>query len=405
MRILIGKKAFVLVASLLFSSILVILVLPYVARITTEYQLMTKIYSSTAALDLAEAAVERGLWEIAHNSCTFSGWATTFDGSNNQTSSTTANGVKTASNNVIGDYDVTAWISADGLTAVVTGVGYVPNRARPDATRRVKVSYARHNFGKAVIGLNGITMTGQAKTDSYNSALGPYASQTPGQQGDIASNGAITLSGQAKVNGDANPGAGYPFSGTPNVTGSYGTLQAPLTVDPIPTATVTAAATTNNNSNITVTTGGTTVPYTGGTNLSVSGSSVITLPGGTYYFTSVSVTGQAAINITGPSTVYVDGGSISVSGQGIVNNGQPRNLLLYSTGSSINLSGQSAFSGAIYAPAATVTLTGQDNLYGAIVCGTNVDSGQAKIHFDLDLMNVTPVFSSNRVSSWQEPKS
>jgi choice-of-anchor A domain-containing protein len=144
-------------------------------------------------------------------------------------------------------------------------------------------------------------------------------------------------------------------------------------------------------------------PFTG-TAISTSSEVTITLPGGTYYFTSISLSGQARINVTGPSTIYVDGGNVSISGQGIVNNGQPRNLLLYSTGASISLSGQAEFSGAIYAPTATVTLTGQENLYGSIICGSNIDSGQAKIHYDMDLMSVTPVFASGRVSSWQELK-
>jgi len=207
------------------------------------------------------------------------------------------------------------------------------------------------------------------------------------------------LSGNAYVNGNANPGPSYPFIGIPPVSGSYGTLQAPFTVDSIPASSLSSASATNNNSNIIY---DPKYPPLNGTNLLVSGQQSITLPGGTYYFTSMQVEGQATINITGPSTIYVDGGNINISGQGIVNNSQPKDLLLYSTGSTINLAGQAAFCGAIYAPTASVKLSGQENLYGAIVCGTDVDSGQAAIHFDLDLLNVVPVFSSNRVTSWQE---
>lgn len=394
-----NRRAFILITSLLFASILVIIALPYVSRITTEYMLMMKIYSNAAALNLAEAGVERGLWEINHNSSTFNGWSSATDANGNHTYGVSVNGFKTASNQTIGDYDVTAWVSADEMSGIVTGKGYVPNRTSPSSTRIVKVTCARQNFNKAVLSLNGITMSGQASTDSYDSSLGTYDSQTPTLQGDIATNGAISLSGQAYVGGDANPGASYPFTGVPNVEGSYGTLQAPIVIDPIPPSALDAARASNNNSGIIHELG---FEPVSGYALSVPASATITLPAGTYYFTSISVNGT--VNTSGSVVIYVDGGNIAIAGQGLFNDSQPRDLLIYSTGSSINIAGQADLSGAIYAPNATVTLTGQENVFGSIVCGSNIDSGQAKIHYDLDLMNVTPVFASNRVTSWQELK-
>jgi hypothetical protein len=391
-----GRKGFVLVTAILIISILIIILTPYIARVSTEYRLMSKIYNSTAALDLAEAGIERGIWEVKYNGSAFTGWTTTVAGDGSKTSTLNVNGFQTSSGRAIGDYTVVVWTSPDETSSTTTATGYVPNRNAIDEKRIIKVAFSRHNFSKAVVGLGNITMSGQAKTDSYNSTLGSYASQPHTENGDMITNGSINLSGQAYIHGDANPGPGHPFSGHPNVSGSYGTLAATFTVDPIPAETINAARDSNSNANI--------VPPITGTSLSVSGSDVVTLPGGTYYFTSISVSGQAGINVTGPSTIYVDGGNVSISGQGIVNNGVPKNLLLYSTGNNISLSGQAAFTGAIYAPSATVTLTGQENLYGSITCGTNVDSGQAAIHFDLDLMNVTPVFADNKVTSWQEIK-
>lgn len=154
---------------------------------------------------------------------------------------------------------------------------------------------------------------------------------------------------------------------------------------------------------------GKTTPYAGGNALSVSGQDTITLSGGTYYFTSVSTSGQGAISVTGPSTIYVDGNNINISGQGFVNTAQlPKDLLIYFTGSTINISGQAAFYGGIYAPSATVTLSGQENLYGSVICGSDVDSGQAAIHFDIDLLKSSPlsvgIVINKRISSWQETK-
>lgn len=394
------SKGFVLVSSLLFASILLLIILPYVSRVVTEYRLTTKIYNSTAALDIAEAGIERAIWEIRYNASGFSGWTHTVDSNGNDVYTISVNGFSTYSGQAIGDYTVDAAVAPDGMSSVVISAGYVPNRNSPDAYRKIKVEYSRHNFGKAVVGLSGIIMSGQASTDSYDSSLGSYDSQPHTAEGDIVTNGPISLSGNAYVNGDAHPGPDYPFSGTPPVSGSYGTLQAPFTVDPIPPSVVSAAQATNDNSNILLNG----EPYTGGTAISLTSDDVLTLPGGTYYFTSILVTSDAEIDVTGPSTIYVDGGNVNLAGKGIINAGQPRDLLLYSTGSSISLSGQSACVGAIYAPTSSVTLTGQENFYGSIICGSNMDSGQAKIHFDLDLLGVEPVFSSSRVDSWQEIK-
>lgn len=391
-----NRKGFAMITAMLVIGVLIIVAVPYIARVVSEYRLISKIYNSAAALDLAEAGVERGIWELRYNGGAFTGWTTNPDGSK----SVSVNSFQTASGKTIGDYDVTVEYSSSGGTATATG--YVPNRTSPDERRKVKAVFEQHNFkfGKAVLALGSITMSGQATTNSYDSNLGSYASQPHTNHGDIVTNGAINVSGQAYINGDAHPGPGHPFQGTPPVSGSYSTLQAPFTVDPIPQSTLDDAHTNNNNDNILLNG----QPWSGGYAFSGSGQQVFTFPGGTYYFTSMSTSGQAQINITGPSTIYVAGGNVSISGQGIVNNGRPRDLLLYSSGSSVSLSGQAAFTGAVYAPTASVTLSGQENVYGSIICGSNSDSGQAKIHFDLDLLNVSQVFDEGRVSSWQEIK-
>lgn len=409
-----NRRGFALVTALLIIAVLIVIVIACMARLFVEYRLASKFYDSTAAFNLAEAGIERALWEICYNNSSFSGasgWTTDIQG--NHIISPTI--FQTSAGTTIGYYDVTAGISADGMTATVTSTGYVPRTTSPSEQRTIKVTYVKHNFSKGILSLNSVTMSGQAKTDSYDSSLGLYNALLPngtrnkGQEGDVATNGVIGLSGQVYINGDANPGAGHPLPSSPPpsnyISGTYGTLQAPLTVDPIPTATINTVRTNNNNSNITITHNGHVTSYSGGTAISVSGQDTMTLPGGTYYFTSVSTSGQAAINVTGPSIIYVDGGNVSISGQGMVNstsNSQPKNLQLYSTGSTISLSGQSAFYGAIYAPTAAVTLTGQENFYGSLICGTDVDSGQSAVHFDVSLLGISPVFANNKLNSWQD---
>ena len=401
-----SRKGFVLVLSLLATSVLLAFVVPYVLRVVTDYGLTSKIYSSTAALDLAEAGAERALWEVGHNAAAFSGWNNSVDGLGNKTSTISASSFQTSMGNNMGDYDTTVFMPAAGTGATITSTGYAPRKSLPSGKRAitVTVNFANHNnFTRALSAVdpNGsITMSGQAYTNSYNSALGPYSLQPHTANGDIATNGAISLSGNAYINGNANPGADHPFSGMPPVSGSYGTLQAPIVVDSNPNSIMNDAKLTNSNSNIQKSSPTDPSPLNG-YNLSITNS--ITLPAGTYYFTSINVSGTAQINIAGSVKIYVDGGNVSMTGQGIVNNDSPKNLLIYSTGSTINMSGQSEFTGAVYAPLATVKLTGMADVYGSIVCGSSIDSGQAAIHFDMDLINVNSGFSTtSMVTSWQE---
>ena len=382
------RKGFVLISALLITSISVIILIPYVSGVLTDLRLTSIINNSTVALDLAEAGAERAIWEIGYNSKTTD--FTILLSSLSQ-----------------GEYEATV-IFPDSNSATIKSYGYVPDKALSKAKKIVVVTYSIHRaFGKAIAGVDSITMSGQASTDSYDSSLGEYNAMVDGvlnigQEGDIASNGAITLGSKVYINGDANPGADDPFSGTPPVSGSYGTLQVPLSVDPI--VLPEDISSVNDNELITITTEEGTTPYTGGPDVSLASTTVLTLPGGTFYFTSITLAGQSSINVTGASTVYIDGGAVDVdiTGQGIMNSGLPTNLIIYYTGTNIKLAGQASFSGAIYAPLATVTMSGQADIYGSIVCGSSIDSGQAAIHYDENLADVMPPFVVNKVTSWQE---
>jgi len=80
----------------------------------------------------------------------------------------------------------------------------------------------------------------------------------------------------------------------------------------------------------------------------------------------------------------------------------PKDLMIYSTGSTIKLTTQSHFFGAIYAPNADIILKTQGEIYGSISGKTILCGTQASLHFDRALLNMSPVFESSGVSSWQE---
>lgn len=406
-----GKEGFVLVTTLLIISIIIIITLAYVARVVTEYNLMSKMCHSSLVLDIAEGGIDQAVWQIAYNGCSFPGWTYGKDASNNQTWTLTNTAFTDTKGNIIGYYDAIVTLPASQSVYTINATAYTPTKARYDERKQIVVNYtSQFHFsnGIAAVGSgSSIKFSGQAYIDSYDSTLGPYAGQPHTNQGNIVANGNIILSSQADIYGNANPGPGgtVSTSGQANITGSTSPLSAPVNVAAISASTINTAKTTNNNSNITLTHSGNTGPYTGGYALSVSGQDTLTLPGGTYYFTSMSLSGQAKINVTGQTTIYVDGGNVSISGQGIVNNGAPSQLGIYSTGDNVSLSGQAAYSGTIYAPTAAVSLSGQQAVYGAIVAGSEIDSGQAAVHFDLALLNALTYVqppSNYRSITWQE---
>jgi len=340
-----NRNGFALVTALLLGSISILIAVPYVARVAGEYKLMAKMCNSTAALDLAEAGIEQGLWELiwnmkgTFNGGQFNGWTNGTD-TGVPTKTILVNSFQTSTGQSIGDYDVTVKFNAD-KTYIVEGKGYVPNRTICDGKRTVRVKYAPNSFKMAIQASGNtpgaITLGVQDKIDSYNSTNGTYAATHTNSHGDIETNGSIVFGTQAKVYGDASQGPNYPFSPKPsNVYGNAYTLQAPIAIDPIPQETldggiVTVAAAAaivkniNNNSDIPL--GDPKNPSATldeNKNLHVLGGKTIALPGGTsenpakYYFTSIATDTGAKINASGSGQfvqIYVNGGDLSLGTQ------------------------------------------------------------------------------------------
>ena len=116
-------------------------------------------------------------------------------------------------------------------------------------------------------------------------------------------------------------------------------------------------------------------------------------------------TGSSQITCLGKVTFYVDG-KVQSSGHGIWNEGNtPPNCLIYgtSTCTHVELTGDSAFYGAIYAPEAKVHVKGSNESYGAFIGKSIEAKGDVGFHYDEALGAVgggTP--SGYTVVHWQE---
>jgi len=234
------------------------------------------------------------------------------------------------------------------------------------------VSIAAAIGGYGLIGLNGISMSGNSSI-SYWSANGVTSAH-----GSIASNGDIKLSGSTSIAGDARPGPGHAVStsGGASVTGST----APLTKNlSFPPGSAGNYAASNDDINAS--------PYwhSDDNDFSLNGSAALTLPGGNYYFHDFSTGGQTTLTFTGPATIYVTG-NFNMSGQTVTAANLPRNLQIIDCGSgNLTISGGSALYADVYAPQSNITLSGSGDIYGSVL-GQSVNmSGTSGIHYDLSL--------------------
>lgn len=132
--------------------------------------------------------------------------------------------------------------------------------------------------------------------------------------------------------------------------------------------------------------------------LSISGQSKVLLDAGddanatqTYIFPSISMSGQAQLGVrgTGKVKVYIDGGDLSIGGNGLANlSMKPRNLEIKMVGDgNVSLHGGGNSGAAffkLYAPESDVTISGNMHLFGAVIgktIGFNGNSG-AGITYD-----------------------
>ena len=236
--------------------------------------------------------------------------------------------------------------------------------------------------GCAFVGLNGITMSGGSYTDSYDSSSASYTVATAGSQGTVCSNGAISLSGAPTVvNGNADVGPSGSISvGSSLITGSQITLPQNISEAAVNVGT---AATVNNNGAIPLTAKGNQALSSG--NFNLSGGDSVTLPAGTYYFSTAKMTGGSTLSVTGQTIIYVTG-NIDFSGGSVTNTtALAANLQIYDTGSKVVLTGNSQSYSTIYAPTADITRSGSSDFYGSMVGKSLTLSGGGGLHYDTAL--------------------
>ena len=89
-------------------------------------------------------------------------------------------------------------------------------------------------------------------------------------------------------------------------------------------------------------------------------------------------------------TIYA-GGTVNLSGAGVINGATSPNLTLYGlpTCTNITITASANFIGSVYAPEANVTISGASPFFGSCICRTASLAGSGVFHYDQALSGVT----------------
>lgn len=368
-----GERGVLLITSLLFTLMLAMAGGTMLMRALSETQASNRSRSQSVALHLAEAAVDRAALNLR----------TPTDLADDVTSGTLPTGSFTidapptsVATNI---WKITAHGTAGSDTANVEGVF----QFTPESI-----------FQWAMFGDERITVSGNATTDSYDSALGPYGGANTGDNGDVGTNastaGGVTVSGSIFVDGQVAVGPGV-SDPTTVVTG-----YDPSFITSTPK--VVSMGTPVSMPSVTVPPGLTCEDYT------INSNATTTLAPGTYCYRNLTLSGNSTLTSTGVVTIYLTG-SLTASGNstfGVVNDPTQVTLLMTSNADATidqgSVTGNSNFYGAIYGPDANFNITGNAEIFGSIIAQRVTMSGSAYIHYDESLVNNTTISTGGRTA-------
>jgi len=442
-----NEKAVALILSYMAIMVLTIMASGFLLRSSNESQTAVGYSKSMRSFWLAEAGLQKALWELNVNNCA----NCTVCGTNKCITDTIASA---------GDYDVTI----NSAAKTITSVGSYPSRtASNKKTRTVSANLNSRTslFSNAIVTRNNITMSNSAKIDSYDSSKGLYNTYYTDANGQTVlnvganasvainstSSGALTMSNTTQINGavSTGPGGTVQLSNTANVVidsvtytqngtspNQSQTNQAALNAI-IPHTNTTQPASVVIPSNLT------SLPLRSAINLYgqptdkngnplPSGNQTITA--GSYKYPSINLSNSSILNISGDVTLYVTGstnlsnttkinipegsslkiytnGGLNLSNTTSINNASkiPANFLFYSTATSgaFQMSNNTNIYAGIYAPDSSISLSNSAENFGAFVAKSLTLSNTTKIHYDESLGGAGGSSGETySVTTWQE---
>ncbi len=405
------KQGFVLVIGVVVMAVLLLLAVPFLYQVSFENKLTNKTYKSSAAMSLAEAGVDRAIWELNYGD--ISSWI-----GDDTLRTMDISSFQAAGGNVIGDVGIRV-VDPTADYPIVESRGTVSYVGDLDVVRTVRSELGGFPpFKFAAFGDDGIMIDRDVLIDSYDSREGAYNNPgNVGSEGDIGTNSvdfsAIYLDNLADVAGNAasgyesDPESVIITAPAANIDGDKYALPAPITFPSI-TAPL--------------------LPWVG--DYSMSGTDSIFLSG---EYTSFTMEANSVVTIEDDVILYITGnfymdqnsrldiadgaslqiimgsGSFEMDQTATMNNlsQDPTKFVLFGTDAftgNIYIDQNSEFYGAIYAPKAFVELDQADGFYGAIISKDIRFDQDTVLHYDkaLEDLEILPSMGSwYVVKSWQ----
>ena len=431
-----ADRGSVLITALLVAAIIAVVLASYLNLNLSSTRLAKRSFDGYAALNLAEAGTEEGVWSfnraVAGDTSAWTGWT------NNGVSAwqTFSNFQFTANTTGTVKVYVDAYNPASNVQPKVVAQASVTAPGAMPVTKMVEVTLRRRSyFANGLVAKDSITFNGNnATVDSWSSdpdhdastAAVPYSAPVRTDRGSVAStavgNTAVSVN-QADIWGTVATGGAAPLVGNQGSICGADT-SANVTVDQ-------RRVSTDSNADFpTVAAPGTgtwlaSIPASLGTagsvtrwrapSLALSGSESLTILGQVYLVVTagagtpaIDITGNASLDIpSGSSLVVWVEGNLKVAGRGLFNgNVQPVTCQIWGTnvtqiGQDIQIAGNGALKCVLYAPFGDVKINGNGEVMGSIVARTIVLVGNAAFHYDESLRdygNDTPF----NLSKWRE---
>jgi len=406
--------------TLFIAGLIALTLTAYLSWADTQSKLATRAQSWNAALPMVEAGLEEALVHLNFSPTrTTNGW--------------TLNNTNYVKQRTFGDGYYLVKVSTDEPPIIISqGFVRAPLQNNIYISRSVVVTcFKTYPSSGGILAKGGVTFKGGAIVDSYNSSdplystLGQYDVSKREDHATIQSNsgaaGAVTV-GPANVWGSVATGPGGTVSVANN--GSVGDMAFHAANG----SGIEAGASSANVNTwfpdvpAPFTNGGFGLPagnvlYTyvfssgnykiGALSMSSSQSILIAGPGTTtlYCDGGISESGQSFIRIAVGASLklYVNNGDIALTGGGVVNDTQLAiNCSIYGMPqcNNVKTAGNTAFIGTIYAPEASVTLSGTSGYYGSVVGNDVTMSTGSGFHYDEALSGA--LRSLYIASSWNE---
>ncbi len=214
---------------------------------------------------------------------------------------------------------------------------------------------------RAIFGCSGVTLS-----DALVGSDGVTTWTAQQGLGHVASNGDVVLSGRTTVQGDVIPGPGRRAVVPPQskVTGRTTPAAGPADCVPVGLAAYDAFRAANDNARIPKTTAGRDAVRDGA--LVLDGPDPLTLPPGTYVFSSIALSDRAHVLLSGETHVFVTG-DVTLAGNSHLNPaGGGFRLRLVVAGAHVSLDTLSTLGAFLYAPSAAATFAGGSRLVGSV---------------------------------------